>query len=186
MNRINHILLALIVFLLPMVGFAADIKNAYGTSNQAITITLASLANDVTGPRTGRQSTEIDNTTNKFIDALVFLKVLTASAATSATGHVDVYAYGTADGGTTRTETAGATDAAITLTDPPNARLIGVCNTVANSITYNCGPFRVSIAFGGILPDKWGIIVINESGAALNATEANHGKWYQGVYATSI
>jgi hypothetical protein len=159
---------------------AADIKAKFGTSNQAITCTLASLANNG-----ARQSTEVDNSTNLFLDALVFLNIASPAASTSSTGFVNIYAYGTVDGGTNRTENAGATDAAITLTVPPNARLIGVINVVANSVTYKAGPFSVAAAFGGVVPEKWGIIVENKTGGTLNATEGNHFKAYQGVLAQS-
>jgi hypothetical protein len=158
----------------------ADIKAKFGSSGQTITCTLASLTNN-----SARQSTEIDNSTNLFLDALVFLNIASPSASTSTTGFVNVYAYGTVDGGTNRTENAGASDAAITLTVPANARLIGVINVVANSTTYKAGPFSVAAAFGGVLPEKWGIIVENKTGGTLNSTEGNHFKNYQGVLAQS-
>ena len=160
---------------------AADIKTKYGTANQAITCTLASL-----GSASARASTAVDNTTNLFLDALVMVQVKSGASGVSATGYVNVYAYGTADGGTTYSDGATGTDAAITLTVPPNARLIGVLNVVANATTYKSGPFSVAAAFGGVLPDHWGIIVENKSGAALDATEGNHAKFYQGVLAQSV
>ncbi len=159
----------------------SNIKEAFGTSNQALTITLASLANNGQ-----RQSTVVDNTTNLFLDALVALSIKSAAASTSATGFANIYAFGTSDGGTTYSDGAGATDAAITLTAPPNMRLIGVINIVANAVTYKGGPFSVRAAFGGVLPDHWGIVVENKSGAAFDATEGNHLKDYQGVYATVV
>lgn len=159
----------------------ADIKQKFGTSNQTITITVASLANNA-----ARESTAIDNSTNLFIDAEVFVKVKSAAASTSSTGSVAVYAYGTVDGGTTYTEGATGTDAAITLTSPPNAPLIGVVNVVANATTYRRGPFSVAAAFGGTLPEKWGIILVNLSGATLDSTAGNHSVVYQGVLAQSV
>lgn len=45
-----------------------DTKLAYGSSSN-LTITLASLATD-SSLLTGRESTEVDNTTNKYIDYL--------------------------------------------------------------------------------------------------------------------
>jgi hypothetical protein len=155
----------------------SDVKTAYGTSNQAITCTLTSLANNAQ-----RQSTAVDNTTNKFLDALVFLKIKSAAASTSGTGYFNIYAYGTSDGGTTYSDGATGTDGSITLTSPPNMRLIGVVNMVANSVTYEGGPFSVAAAFGGVLPDHWGIVVENKSGAAFDGTTAS--AWYQGAYAT--
>jgi hypothetical protein len=42
----------------------------------------------------------------------------------------------------------------------------------------------VAAAFGVVLPDHWGIVIESESGGALDTAEANHAKFYQGVYAT--
>jgi hypothetical protein len=157
---------------------AGDIKQKYGTDNQAINITLAGLANNA-----ARQSDEVDNTTNLYQDALVALKIKSGATGTTTIGTINVYAYATVTvgaGSPWRTENAGAADAAITLTVPPNAKLIGIINVVANGVTYNAGPFSVASVFGYILPEKWGIIVENKTGGALDATEANHDKRYQG------
>lgn len=155
---------------------AGNLTARYGSNNQTVTLTVASLTNG-----SARQSTEVDNTSNLFNDALVSLKIKSAASGTSASGTVNVYAYGTTDGGTTRTENAGASDAAITLTVPPNARLIGVINAVANATTYRAGPFSVAAAFGGALPDHWGIIIENKTGGTLDATGGSHLITYQGV-----
>lgn len=160
---------------------AGDLKNKYGTSNQAITCSLAPGGTGLVNAG-ARQSTAIDNTTNLFQDALVHVKVKTGGSGVTSTGTVNVYAVGTADGGTTYTEGASGSDASITLTVPPNARLIGVINAVANATTYNGGPFPVASAFGGVLPDHWAIVIENKTGGTLDTTEGNHGKWYQGVY----
>lgn len=156
-------------------------KPLYGTSNQTITLTIASLANSG-----ARASTVVDNSTNLFIDALIQLKVKTNAAGTSATGFCNLYVYGTANGGTNYTEGATGTDAGITLTVPPNAIRLASFNTVANAATYIVGPVSVAAAFNGIIPDHWGIILENKSGAALDATAGNHGIWYQGVQAQSV
>jgi hypothetical protein len=155
----------------------ADVKSKYGTSNQTITITIASLANSG-----ARSSTVVDNSSNRFVDVLIQLKVKSASSSTSATGTVNIYAYGTVDGGTSYPEGAG-TDTGITLTVPTNLRLVGVINVVANSTTYISSPMSVAGAFGGVLPDHWGIVLENKTGAALDATGGNHSAVYQGVYA---
>ncbi len=156
---------------------AGNLLGKYGTSNQTITLTIASLAN-----AGQRQSTVVDNTSNLFLDALVFLKIKSAASSTVATGYVNVYAFGTADGGTTYSENAGATDAGITLTVPPNVRLIGVVNVVANATTYYSALMSVAAAFGGALPDHWGIIIENKTGATLDATGGNHAALYQGIF----
>jgi hypothetical protein len=159
----------------------ATIKPLYGTSNQSITCTITSLANNGQ-----RSSLAIDNTTNLFLDALVNVKAKSNASGTSATGYINVYAYGTADGGTTYGggESGMGTDAGVTLTSPPNIRLIGVINMVANATTYNSGPMSVAAAFGGVLPDHWGIVIENKSGATLDASIGN--SFYQGVQAQSV
>src|SRR4051794_15534221 len=121
----------------------ASIKSAYGSSNQSITCTLASLANAA-----ARASTAVDNTSNLFLDALVTVKVKSGASSTSATGTVNVYAYGTADGGSSYPEGITGTDAGATLTSPANVKLIGVLNVVANATTYQSEPMSVAAAFG--------------------------------------
>lgn len=159
----------------------ADIKQKFGTSNQTISITIASLANG-----SANASTAIDNSTNLYMDALVSLKVKSPASSTSSSGSVVLYAYGTADGGTTYTEGATGTLAGITLTSPTNARLLGVVNVVANGTTYIAGPFAVAAAFGGTLPEKWGVIMLNSTGGTLDSASGNHAMVYQGVYAQSV
>lgn len=160
---------------------AVDLKAKYGTSAQVITLTMASLANN------GAQaSAAVDNSSDLFLDALVDFKIKTGASSTAATGTVNIYGYGCADGGTIYSDGATGGTAAITLTSPPNARLIGVINAVANATTYYAGPWSVAAAFGGILPQKWGVILENKCGSTLDGTAANHGAWYQGVYAQSV
>jgi hypothetical protein len=155
----------------------ATVSTLYGTNNQAISCTITSLANNGQ-----RGSASVDNTSNKFLDVLVQVKVKSAAASTSTLGTVNVYAYGTADGGSDYTDGVGGTDAGVTLTNPPNVRIIGVINVVANSTTYVGGPFSVAAAFGGILPDHWGIVVENKSAATLDGSVGS--AWYQGIQQT--
>lgn len=154
---------------------ANPVQPLYGASNQAITITLASLASG-----SARASLAIDNTTNKFKDAPVFLKIKTGTIV--GVSFINVYAYGTCDGGTTYTDGATGADAALTLVSPPNLRPLGVINAPASNTTYYAGPFSPWLAFGcSNLPDHWGIVIENKTGGAFDATEANHAKSYQGT-----
>lgn len=155
---------------------AGTIKTLYGTSNQAISITLTSRANG-----NQRGSAAVDNSSNLYLDALVQVKVKTNAAGTSATGYVIVYAYGTSDGGTDYGDGVTGTDADQTLTNPPNLRVLGVINAVANATTYVSNPFSVASLFGGKMPQLWGIVVENESGATLDASVGS--AWYQGLQA---
>ena len=154
----------------------SNIQAGYGTSNQLITITLAGLAST-----SARQSLAIDNSTTLHIDALVTAKIKTGASGVLATGRVDVYAVGTTDGGTTWTDGANGTDASIALTAPPNAKLLGSINAVAVATTY-IGTFNVAQAFNGQLPQKWALVFVNNTGAALDATGTNFAVQYQGLY----
>lgn len=161
----------------------ASVKTAYGADAGAITITMASLADSSTA---GRESTAIDNGTDLFLDALVQGKIKTQnSGAIAAPSAVLVFAYGTADAaGGVYSDTVTGTDAAITMNSPTQLRLIGMIHAAAINTTYKGGPWSVAQAFGGRLPEKWGIVVQNDTGTALSATEGDHDFWYQGVYAT--
>lgn len=152
---------------------AGDIKQKYGSANTAITITLTSL-----GSTSLRASTAVDNSTNLFADALVQVQIKTNAAGTSTTGYVNVYAYGTSastyPGGISGTDAAytGGTSA---------VTVIGRFPATANATTYTSNPLSVANAFGGSLPTNWGIVVENQSGAALDASVGS--AWYQGILA---
>ena len=147
-------------------------------ADAALTITLASLASSATA---GRESTFVENTTNRYLDALVVAKFALTTGTPANDKAIYLFAYGSIDDGTTYPDTVTGTDAAITMVDPTNLRLIGVINAVAQSTTYTGGPFSVATAFGGVLPERWGIVVRNFTGIALTATEANHAVRYQGI-----
>lgn len=156
----------------------SDIKTAFGTST-AITCTMASLASAA-----ARQSTVVDNGTNKFVDALVNISVKTSASAPSGEKAVYVYVYGSEDGTNYSGEASGS-DASYTISSPTNLTLLGRIECPAASTTYK-GVFSVGFAFGGRLPRKWGIIIKNATGNALDASEGSHQKTYTGIYYTSI
>lgn len=159
----------------------ADIKAKYGGSNQSITITINGLASDGK-----RESTAIDNSTSCFLDALVQVKIATnASADSTGDKSVYVYAYGTADEGASCSGNASGSDAPFG-TDPQqlnNCRLIGaVCAPMQNKV-YESDLMSVGAAFGGVLPQRWGIIVHNKTGQTLKTSDCS--AVYQGLYAQS-
>lgn len=156
----------------------ATINQLFGTSNQALTLTIASLGNT-----SARESTAVDNTSNLFMDVKLAVKVKTNAAGTSATGVVNVFAYATADGGTTYSGGATGTNAAYT-NNKDALIYLGSLPTIANATTY-VSMFSLSRAFGyGGIPAKWGIVIDNQSGAALDSTAGNHSAVYQGINAT--
>lgn len=161
----------------------ADIKTAYGSSGQALTITLASLADSSTA---GRESTSVDNGTDLFLDVLIACKLKSAnSGSIAAPSAAFVYAYATADGGTDWPDTVTGTDAAITLNNPTQLKLLGAVYFAAINTQYKGGPWSLAALYGGRMPAEWGVVVVNDCGTSLSATGSDHGVWYQGVYATA-
>lgn len=135
----------------------------------------------------GRSSAQVDNTTSKFLDAIVQGRVTTQTP-TGATGQILVYVWGS-DTAPSTTSFQGITgsdsDVTINSVGVRDAvfRLgaaVAVDTTTANR-TYNIAPFSVATLFGGVMPRFWGLWVTQNTGAALNATAANHEFTYVGI-----
>ena len=143
---------------------ATTLKPSYG-AHTAITITsLNSLANNAYAG-----SAVVDNTVSLWVDALVSVRVTANSTGVSTTGSITIFAYGDVDT-TTYTDGVTGTDAVQTVPSPTNLRPLGIGNVNTNSGVFRAGPFSVASLFGGRLPGKWGIVVLNGSGAALAAS----------------
>jgi len=159
----------------------ANIAAAYGPNNQTVTITLASLAAGA-----ARQSTVIAVSGLSPIPLDILMTFKLKSGATNTGFYCTVYAFGTTDGGTTYTDNAGASDAAITLPTSPNSRVVGIINMPAASTSYVAGPFSFAAAFGGSMPASLGSIVQNNTGGTLDSTAGNFLVTYQAVYETVV
>lgn len=147
----------------------ATLKIAYASS-ASITCTLASKTSGQ-----GRRSAAVDNSSNLYCDALVLLSVTCGTV--TAPGTINVYAYASADDGTTY-ETGGSTDADWN-TLRGDERYIGtIAGVTSTAVT---GVFNVAKAYGGVMPRNWGIIVSQTNCGTLSATEGNHKKAYTGV-----
>jgi hypothetical protein len=136
-----------------------------------ITVTLTSLANG-----SARESTVIDNTTNRYRNARI--RIQTKGQA-SGTAYLDVYVY-TALGDTTYTDAATGSDAAFTAANRFNSRYLGSVKCNANTSAVQA-ELQLSDVFP-TCPDKWGLIFINSTGAALSATGGDHVIEYSGIY----
>ena len=154
-------------------------QTVYGTAT--ITCTLTSL-----GSATWRQSAEVDNSTNKYVEVLVGGQV--QAGALSADGTLEVYAYGTWDGAS-YTGGVGSTDQAITwgttgatsvygYLQLPLLRVASIASTDDNEIIH-WGPTTVSPCFGGVMPTKWGLVFRNNTNTALGTTAS--AITYQGI-----
>ena len=164
----------------------SDIKLAYAT-HTAVTITLASLASSATFVA-GRESTEIDNTTNKYLDYLLGGRVKVGDVGVTA-GEIRIYVAARLDDAPVWPDVLDGTDSAetITSTDILNValRLAAVMptNTTVDR-SYYFGPISIASLFGGVCPDKFVVFVTHNTTDAISGTEADHGIWYQGIYET--
>lgn len=140
-------------------------------SKTTITVTLTSLANG-----SARESTVINNTSTKYRNVRIRFQTKGQS---SGTAYLDVYLY-TALGDTTYTDGATGSDAAFTAANRKNSRYLG--SILMNAATAAVqGELQTKDAYADC-PDKWGLICINNSGAALSATAGDHVIEYEGVY----
>lgn len=163
----------------------ADIKQAYGTASDA-TITLASLASD-TNLLAGRESAEVVNTSTLALDYLVSGKITTGTSPT-ASRQIEVWAVGSWDG-TNWPDVFDGTESAETITNSDIktsiCRLLAVMVTNASSnVTYHFGPVSIASAFGGVVPPKFVVFVVHNTGVALNSTAGNHQIRLQPAYET--
>lgn len=147
------------------------------SSNTAITMDLASLATSATWVA-GRESNEVDNTVNKYIDALVqgFVSVGTSPTANTV---IAVYVWGSDTSlATTALDTLDGVDSAETLTNTGVLNALRLGATIAvpattSDVQYPVLPFSVAQLFGGVMPKFWGLFVAHNTGVNLRNTAVN-------------
>jgi hypothetical protein len=157
------------------------------SSNTAITFDVSSLGGSSTFVA-GRESTEVDNTTNKYMDALVTCDGILGHASTAPTvgQMIQLYCWGADTSlATTAIDVLDGTDSAETLGH------VSVLNslkfvaaptvTVATAgLKYYVMPFSVAALFGGVMPKFWGLYLAHNHTGALAASQS--GIWsYNGI-----
>lgn len=155
------------------------------SANTTITMDLDGLASSSTWVA-GRESTEIDNTTNKYIDALVQGKVKVGTTPTANTS-INIYVWGADTSlATTAIDVLDGTDSAETLTNTgvlySALRLAHSISVIATTsdIVYNVAPFSIRQIFGE-MPKFWGLFVSHNCTAALHATDNTNMFSYNGI-----
>lgn len=152
----------------------ATLKSLFDTS-ALVTVTLGGLTSG-----SWRQSTFVDNSIKLYIDVKFILKVKTGA---TAAGTVDVWLYMSADGGTTFSDGATGVDGTFTPTsNGANLAFLGSVATPTATTTYVGPAMDLAAAFGGSMPQQWGLAIHNTNGGALDATEGNFLKSYQGIW----
>lgn len=164
-----------------------DIKNFYVPAAD-LTVTIASLATSA-DLLTGRQTSEVNNTTLRAIDYLVSGKFTTGASPTG--GSIELWAVAAFDDtafGYPDNFTNGG-DAARLWTNPAIksgvAKLLwSVAPTTASNIGYTFSGVSVAGAFGGTCPPRFVLWIGHSTGVAANVTAANHFVRVQPVYQT--
>ena len=134
------------------------------TSNQVITITLDSLADGANAV-----SSTINNSVTLYIGADVQLKFRTG-AAVSGSGTVDVYMLRSIDGTGTQFDD----------NEPTTATLIDNFPAVASATDQ-----IVSMSIE-VLPSRWQLMVVNNTGDAFDATPANFSVIFEGKKLSTV
>lgn len=154
----------------------ADRKIEYAASS-ALTITLASLASSASW-LAGRESTAVDNTSNKYLDYLLAGKVTVGTTPTINT-EIRIYVVALLDD-TTWPDVFDGTDSDETVTSAGvgSGFLKLAASMLVDATTsdrgYPFGPVSVASLFGGVCPKKFVVFVAHNSGVALNSTGSNH------------
>jgi len=146
-------------------------------SNAAITMDLANLATSSTFVA-GRESNQIDNTSNKYIDALVSGKVSVGTTPTAST-LINIYVWGADTSlATTALDVLDGTDSAETLTNTGILYALKLGASVAvpaatSDVAYEVLPFSVAGLFNGAMPKFWGLFVAHNTAVNLRNTSVN-------------
>lgn len=166
-------------------------QNIAYSGNTAITFDISSLGSSSTFVA-GRESSEIDNTSNKYVDALVNVRPITGHASTAPTvGQLILLWLWGADTslGTNAIDVLDGTDSAETLGHVAvlnSLKLVGsAAVTVATAgLAYPIAPFSVAAQFGGVMPKYWGLFLAHNHTGALAASQSGLFS-YNGITYTS-
>lgn len=158
---------------------ANNLIEAFGSAT-AFTITNANLATSATA---GWQSNAIDNSSNLYDDALVLTDFAAVNTAPANSKAILLFAFALVDAsGAIYTSTGdgapGGSEGTLTYPDITSlsvvAPILGVVPYPVQNKILRGGPFSVARCFGGVLPPKWAIGMVNHSGMTLNVTSIKY------------
>ena len=161
----------------------ADQKIAYASSASA-TITLASLASD-SNLLAGRESAVVSNASSLYLDYLLSGVITTASSGLTDGKSINVYVYAQQTDSPTYPAGITGSDANLTLnsSNVRDAGLILAASVSTNdtaSTAYSFSSVSVAACFGGSMPERFGVFVVHDTGAALASGTIT----YQGLHGT--
>ena len=162
----------------------ATVNIGYSAST-ALTISPENVASS-SGFTAGVESAVVDNTTNKYVDALLSGFWTCGTTPTTNTQCL-IYVGGVFDQTPTYPDVFDGTASAETLTSAGVGRgflklaaVLDVDSTTSDR-KYNYGPVSVAQLFGGTMPTHWFVFITHNSGVNTNTTAANHSHKYIGV-----
>lgn len=140
----------------------------------ALTITTGSLASDA-NLLAGRQSNVANNTSDLAVDCVVGGAIAAPGSAPTAGTSIEAWLFGSWNGGTTFTGGASSGgDANLSLATTGVKQLMSrvalISQTDTTARAYDFGPVSVAQAFGGTMPDHWGVFIVHDLGVTLGAT----------------
>lgn len=152
--------------------FAVTTDNIKYSASVAITCTFGSLANSAT---VGRSGTAVTNASNLYDDVLVTIIATTSASALANDKTIYVYVYGSEDGTNYDEEESlsPAADGSYTINSPTIFRGPIAIPVATSSKQYN-KTFSIAQFWNGVMPNKWGIIVINYTGQTLAGGSASY------------
>jgi hypothetical protein len=148
----------------------------YSGAGTVITMDLANLGSSASWTA-GRESNQIDNTTNLYVDALVSGRISVGTTPTANTT-ISVYVWGAdVSLATTAIDVLDGVDSAETLTNAgirDALRLGAAINVPAatSDVAYEVLPFSVAALFGQ-MPRFWGLFVAHNTGVNLRNNAVN-------------
>lgn len=153
---------------------ATAIYDSTWSAVQMDTVGLGAKANSAT---VGWQSDSVGLRQHKCTDVKIGVKISMANTAPANDKAVYVYVYPMWYDGSTWYFTSGGTttlpsgaNSTYTIASPNNLRLLGVLSyTTTNMVLQD--NFILSNAFGSTMPDAFGLVIVNFSGAAIHTTD---------------
>jgi hypothetical protein len=128
------------------------------------------------------ESSNINNSVNKYLDALVQMTLTFGASAPAGEKAVYIYAYGALS--STFAHPITGSQGLVTATTAFACNLVQVLTLGTASEVIESMPFSIAPAFGGILPSYWGIVIKNDAGSTLLTATLPDIK-YKGIYATA-
>ena len=153
----------------------------YGVVSTLTNTHLESLANSQTA---GWQSQVIDNTSTKAMDYEIMVKLPMANTAPSNDKAVYLYCSPAFDDGGTAYYSDGGTatlpsgsEGTYTIAIPNDLTLLEVMNYTTQNMTLQKTVASLAARLGGIVPDKFALVLVNYSGAAISTGTIVKVKW---------